>query len=94
MHVLSSFGPEQGPRVLRQQGVLSSFASFLKISLQLICRAFCEILRLDRLKYGAGEDYEIREVVADEWQQCIDDVVAGAADLVVGTAGVRTAEVS
>lgn len=40
-------------------------------------RAFRGILKTDRDTYGAGEDYEIGDVVADDWQQRVDDVVAG-----------------
>jgi len=42
-----------------------------------ICRAFRDILKTDRDTYGAGEDYEIGDVVTDDWQQRVDDVVAG-----------------
>ena len=40
-------------------------------------RAFRDILKTDRETYGVGEDYEIGDIVADEWQQRVDDVVAG-----------------
>jgi hypothetical protein len=43
-------------------------------------RAFNEILKVDRATYGAGEDYEIGDTVADEWQQRVDDVVGGTVD--------------
>ncbi|KJA16691.1 hypothetical protein HYPSUDRAFT_144977, partial [Hypholoma sublateritium FD-334 SS-4] len=48
-----------------------------------IVRAFRDILKTDRETYGAGEDYEIGDVVADEWQQRVDDVVAGISAVVV-----------
>jgi hypothetical protein len=40
-------------------------------------RAFNEILKIDRQKYGADEEYEITDTIADEWQQRVDDVVLG-----------------
>ena len=43
----------------------------------LISRAFNEILKVDRAKYGADEEYEIADTIADEWQQRVDDAVAG-----------------
>jgi hypothetical protein len=42
-----------------------------------ISRAFNRILQTDRELYGADEDYSISDVVADEWQQQVDAVVAG-----------------
>jgi len=42
-----------------------------------ICRAFRNILKTDRETYGVGEDYEIGDVIADDWQQTVDDVVGG-----------------
>ena len=45
----------------------------------ILCRAFNEILRTDHATYGADEDYVIGDTVADEWQQRVDDVVAGSA---------------
>jgi hypothetical protein len=48
-------------------------------------RAFNEILRVDRAKYGAGEDYEIADTIADEWQQRVDDVVAGGVVASIGS---------
>ena len=42
-----------------------------------MCRAFRDILRTDRNTYGTGQDYEIGDVVTDDWQQRVDDVVAG-----------------
>ncbi len=45
-----------------------------------ICRAFNEILRLDRAKYGSNDDYTIGDTIADEWQQRVDEVVAGTPD--------------
>ena len=44
-----------------------------------MCRAFNEILKLDRAKYGADEDYVIGDTVPDDWQQRVDDVVGGIA---------------
>jgi hypothetical protein len=43
----------------------------------LISRAFNKILKADRAKYGADEEYEIADTITDEWQQHIDDAVAG-----------------
>ncbi len=43
----------------------------------LICRAFNDILKTDRARYGASEDYVINDVIADEWQQRVDNVVGG-----------------
>ncbi|KIJ94950.1 hypothetical protein K443DRAFT_109586, partial [Laccaria amethystina LaAM-08-1] len=40
-------------------------------------RAFRDILKTDRNTYGAGEDYDILDVIADDWQQRVDDVIAG-----------------
>ncbi|CAA7263726.1 unnamed protein product [Cyclocybe aegerita] len=40
-------------------------------------RAFNEILKIDRATYGAAEEYVIGDTVPDEWQQRVDDVVAG-----------------
>jgi hypothetical protein len=31
----------------------------------------------DRATYGVGEDYEIGDLINNEWQQRVDDVVAG-----------------
>ena len=42
-----------------------------------LCRAFKNILNKDRATYGVGEDYQIGDVVGNEWQQRVDDVVAG-----------------
>ena len=42
-----------------------------------ICRAFRDILKTDKENYGVGEDYEIGDVIADDWQQTVDDVVGG-----------------
>lgn len=50
-------------------------------------RAFTELLKQDRAKYGAGDDYEITDSIADEWQQRVDNVVGG---LIVGTEDVVT----
>jgi hypothetical protein len=46
------------------------------------CRAFNEILKADHSKFGAGEEYVIGDTVADEWQQHINNVVSGTADMV------------
>lgn len=48
-----------------------------------IYRAFRDILKTDRETYGSGEDYDIADVVADEWQQRVDDVVGGISSAVV-----------
>lgn len=42
-----------------------------------VCRAFNDLLKTDRIQYGAGEDYAIGDTVPDEWQQRVDSVVAG-----------------
>ena len=60
---------------------ISSLVSSVIYS-HLICRAFNEILKVDRATYGAGEDYVIADTIADEWQQRVDDVVAGEASVV------------
>ena len=41
-------------------------------------RAFKAILQADRATYGASDDYEIANVIGNEWQQRVDDVVSGA----------------
>jgi hypothetical protein len=51
--------------------------SILLLLIILISRAFNEILKADRAKYGADEEYEIADTIADEWQQRVDDAVAG-----------------
>ena len=51
--------------------------SLILIILITISRAFNEILRVDHAKYGTSDDYEIADTIADEWQQCVDDAVAG-----------------
>ena len=58
---------------------VSSLSSAAVIHLHPIClrRAFKDILKTDRDTYGIGEDYEIGDVVADDWQQTVDDVVGG-----------------
>ncbi|CAA7262374.1 unnamed protein product [Cyclocybe aegerita] len=43
----------------------------------ILCRAFNEILKIDRATYGVAEEYVIGDTVPDEWQQRVDDVVAG-----------------
>ncbi|KAF8905266.1 hypothetical protein CPB84DRAFT_1676821, partial [Gymnopilus junonius] len=55
-------------------------------STTLTARAFNKALELDCATFGVDEDYDIKDVPADDWQQRVDDVVAGAANLVVGTA--------
>lgn len=47
------------------------------IYLYLLYRGFTEILKKDRAQYGAGENYVIGDVIADEWQQRVDNVVGG-----------------
>jgi hypothetical protein len=42
-----------------------------------IYRAFRAVLKTDRETYGVGEDYVIADLVADDWQQRVDDVVSG-----------------
>lgn len=46
-----------------------------------MCRAFNEVLQLDRAKYGVNDDYTIGVTITDEWQQRVDEVVAGAPDI-------------
>jgi len=41
----------------------------------IMCRAFNRILKEDHAAYGAEEDYEIPDTVANEWQQHIDNVI-------------------
>ncbi|PPQ96650.1 hypothetical protein CVT26_010632 [Gymnopilus dilepis] len=45
-----------------------------------VAKAFKQILQNDRARYGADEDYEIRDVVANEWQQQVDTIVEGSED--------------
>ena len=40
-------------------------------------RAFNDILKKDRVLYGADEDYVIGDVIPDDWQQRVDNVVGG-----------------
>ncbi|KIJ89892.1 hypothetical protein K443DRAFT_15720 [Laccaria amethystina LaAM-08-1] len=40
-------------------------------------KIFRAILKTDRETYGVGEDYVIADLVADDWQQRVDDVVSG-----------------
>lgn len=49
------------------------------VCLHFMHRAFTDLLKTDRTQYGAGEDYVIGDMIADEWQQRIDNVVAGIA---------------
>jgi hypothetical protein len=58
--------------------VLTSRSSFVKCLH--LCRAFTEILKADRAKFGVGDEHIIGDTVADEWQRRVDDVVAGTAD--------------
>ena len=44
-------------------------------------RGFTDILKNDRAQYGVGEDYVIGDVIADEWQQRVDNVVGGSEDV-------------
>ena len=53
-------------------GLLSSHILILYIY-----RAFTDLLKKDRGLYGADEDYVITDVVADDWQQRVDNVVGG-----------------
>ncbi|KAF8890256.1 hypothetical protein CPB84DRAFT_1940300 [Gymnopilus junonius] len=50
-------------------------------------KVFNEILKVDRGIYGADDEYEIKEVVADEWQQCVDDMVAGVQEVTITGSG-------
>ncbi|KAF8809720.1 hypothetical protein BYT27DRAFT_7222310 [Phlegmacium glaucopus] len=43
---------------------------------------FNNILKIDQETYGAEESYVIKDTVADEWQQRVDDVVAGTLGVV------------
>ncbi|KJA14957.1 hypothetical protein HYPSUDRAFT_149710, partial [Hypholoma sublateritium FD-334 SS-4] len=45
-----------------------------------MAKAFNEVLRLDRAKYGADDEYIIGDTITDEWQQRVDEVVAGTSD--------------
>jgi hypothetical protein len=45
-----------------------------------LSRAFKTILKTDRDTYGIGDDYQIGDFVGNEWQQRVDDVVAGVAE--------------
>ena len=80
MHALNLSEQEQEPRPLKQRGVLLSLSSSLIIhwhSTDILCRAFNEILKVDRATYGGEEEYEIADTLPDVWQQRVDDVVAG-----------------
>ena len=46
----------------------------------LLCRAFQEVLKADRSKFGMEDNYDMGDAVADEWQQRVDDVVAGTVE--------------
>ena len=52
-------------------------ANFTANSNKIISRAFNKILQTDWELYGADEEYSILDIVADEWQQQVDAVVAG-----------------
>ena len=52
----------------------------MSILLTILYRAFNQVLKADRINFGVGEQYEIADNTADEWQQRVDDVVAGTAD--------------
>ncbi|KJA15036.1 hypothetical protein HYPSUDRAFT_149645, partial [Hypholoma sublateritium FD-334 SS-4] len=45
-----------------------------------VARGFTDILKNDRALYGVDEDYVIGDVIADEWQQRVDNVVGGSGD--------------
>lgn len=47
-------------------------------------RAFNDILKADRSKFGADEDYVIADTIPDEWQQRVDNAVAGTPEDVAG----------
>ena len=51
------------------------------IFLHFMYRGFTDILKNDRAQYGVGEDYVIGDVIADEWQQRVDNVVGGSEDV-------------
>jgi hypothetical protein len=75
MHALNPYDQKQDPRLLKQQGTLLMLDSLL-IHTYIICREFNKFLKVDRAKYGVGENYVIEDTVTDEWQRCVDDVVA------------------
>ena len=45
-------------------------------------RAFNDILKVDRAKFGTDEDYVIADTIPDEWQQRVDNAVAGTPEAV------------
>lgn len=50
------------------------------VLIHLTYRAFNELLKTDRAQFGADEDYVITDTIADEWQQRVDNAVAGLSD--------------
>ena len=48
----------------------------------LIFRAFQAILKADCAQYGMDKDYGIGDAIASDWQQHIDDAVAGTVDVI------------
>jgi len=74
MHALHPYDQKQDPWLLKHQGTLLTLDSLL-IHTCIICREFNKFLKVDRAKYGVGENYVIEDTV-DEWQRCVDDVVA------------------
>jgi hypothetical protein len=74
MNVLNPYDQKQDPRLLKQ-GKLLTLDSFL-INTYIIRREFNKFLKVDRAKYGVGENYVIEDTVTDEWQRRVDDVVA------------------
>jgi hypothetical protein len=75
---LSVQKPEPQPRKLRSINALFCISDPM-----LICqrRAFNKILSTDRARFGAEDDYAIGDNVADDFQQRVDDVVAGTAEV-------------
>lgn len=47
-----------------------------------VYRAFNDLLKTDRALYGADEDYVIGDVIPDQWQQRVDNAIAGTEDVV------------
>lgn len=80
MRVLNSSDQEQDPQPLKWQSEVSSLNSAPLICADVLCRAFNEVLRLDRAKYGVDDEYTIGDTITDEWQQRVDEVVAGNLD--------------
>ncbi|PPQ78597.1 hypothetical protein CVT26_005315 [Gymnopilus dilepis] len=48
-----------------------------------VAKAFKQILKEDRETYGIGDDYDIKDLVANDWQVQVDNIVEGLADSAV-----------